>query len=99
MIAEITRQRTVGERLQLDVQHGPGQYTVWIVPAKGMNHEIVGYRVWIGNATLLLGSEEQAVAAALNAIDRIRTAREASDSEPAVDVVTGEPRQATDVLT
>ena len=88
MVAEITRRRTVGERLQLDVQHGPGQYTVWIVPAKGMNHEVVGYRVWIGNATLLLGNEEQAVAAALNAIDRIRTAREVA-GEPTVEVVVG----------
>ncbi len=91
MVAEITRRRAVGERLQLDVQHGPGQYTVWIVPAKGMNHEVVGYRVWIGNATLLLGNEEQAVAAALNAIDRIRTAREMAAGEPDVEVVVGAP--------
>jgi hypothetical protein len=90
VVAEITRRRTVGERLQLDVQHGPGQYTVWIVPAKGMNHEVVGYRVWIGNATLLLGSEEQAIAAALNAVDRIRAPREAS-GEPVVDVIGGGP--------
>jgi hypothetical protein len=72
MVAEIVRQRQVGDRTQLDVQHGHGRYAVWVVPARGMNHEVVGYRVWIGNATLLLGSEEQAIAAALSAIDRIR---------------------------
>ena len=54
MVAEIRRRRTVGERVQLDVEHGPGQYTGWIVPVKGMSDEVVGDRVWIGNATLLL---------------------------------------------
>ena len=91
MAAEIKRRRVVGERVQLDVQHGLGKYAVWVVPAKDASNQIVGYRVWIGNATLLLGTEEQAVEAALSAIGRIRSARDAEASEPLVEFAVGQP--------
>jgi hypothetical protein len=76
--AEIVRKRDVGGKTQLDVTHDVARYVVWITPARGMNQEVVGYRAWIGNATLLHQTEEAAINAALRAIERIRTPRRPS---------------------
>lgn len=73
--AEVVRRRAVGAKTQLDVQHDLAQYTIWITPARGTSQEVVGYRAWVGNATLLHPTEEAAIVAALQAINRIRAPR------------------------
>jgi hypothetical protein len=75
MRAEIIRRREVDGRVELEVRHGVAQYAVSITPARGMNHEIVGYKVSIANATLLHPNEEVATKSALSAIERIRAQR------------------------
>ena len=75
MRAEISRRREVDGRVELEVRHGTAQYSVSIPPARGMNHEIVGYKVSISNATLLHPNEEVALKSALAAIERIRAQR------------------------
>jgi hypothetical protein len=75
MGAEIIRRRESDDKVELDVRHGKAQYHVSIVPARGMNHEIVGYRVSISNATLLHPNPEVALKSALSAIERIRAQR------------------------
>jgi hypothetical protein len=82
MPAEIVRRRTVGSKTQLDVQHDISRYVVWITPARGMQQEIVGYRAWVGNATLLHATEEAAITAALRAIEHLRHARAHSMTGP-----------------
>jgi hypothetical protein len=72
MPAEITRRRTVRDRVVLDVDANGYRYQVWIVPAKGMNHEVVGYRTWLGQALPIVGDEQHAETAALRAIERMR---------------------------
>jgi len=75
MRAEIIRRKEADDRIDLEVKHGSAQYTVAIVPARGMNHEIVGYKVTISNATLLHPNPEVAAKSALAAIERIRAQR------------------------
>lgn len=82
MPAEIVRRRDVGGKTQLDVRHDVARYVVWITPARGMNQEVVGYRAWIGNATLLHQTEEAAITAALRAIERIRSSRRHAIASP-----------------
>ena len=72
MPAEVIRRQQAGGRTRVDLKLDGAQYTVWITPAHGMNHEVVGYRVWIANATLLHATEEAALAAATRALERIR---------------------------
>jgi hypothetical protein len=73
--ADIIRREQAGGRTRVDVRHDVMQYTIWITPAHGMNHEVVGFRAWIANATLLHATEEAALAAAMRAIERIRAPR------------------------
>ena len=75
MRAEIIRRRESEESIKVEVRHGKAQYAVSIVPARGMNHEIVGYKVSISNATLLHPNPEVAMKSALAAIERIRAQR------------------------
>lgn len=84
MQADVTRRREVDGRVELDVRHGSAQYAVTIVPARDMNHQVVGYRVILQNATLLHPSEEVATRAALIAIERIRTGGAGAAPRPVV---------------
>jgi hypothetical protein len=73
--AEIIRRKETEDGIDLEVKHGAAHYSVSIVPARGMNREIVGYKVTISNATLLHPNPEVAMKSALAAIERIRAQR------------------------
>jgi hypothetical protein len=74
MPAQVVRRRVVGGKAQLDVHCDLSRYVAWITPARGSRQEVVGYRAWIGNATMLHPSEEMAIDAALHDIARLRVA-------------------------
>lgn len=84
MPAEVIRAMTVRDRRVITIEHEHVMYNLALKPARDFNGQFIGYVAWLRKHNELYLSEDEAVAAALLAVEGIaRVAGETPVAAPA----------------
>ena len=91
MGAKIVRVIDYGERQHVVLEGDRGRYHLTLQTAKDPNGHTIGHKSWLRRENLLYPSQDAAIDAALEDIERLETTRPAASATPSAPPATSQP--------